>query len=137
MLIDRETLNALPYLEAFVHEILRLHPPFGVQVRQAQRDTVVPLGTAVKGRDGRMMSELHVNKGTTILICERSAPRRSAPCIARSHPATRGVNLSRAIWGPDAREFKPERHIDSKPEQAVAGVWGNIMTFAAGPRNCM
>ena len=48
------------------------------------------------------------------------------------------INRDPAIWGADARVFKPERW-DAIPEGAhsIPGVWGNTMSFLAGPRACI
>lgn len=48
------------------------------------------------------------------------------------------VNTSTAIWGPDAAEFNPDR-FDNLPAESntVPGVWGNLMTFLGGTRNCI
>ena len=65
------------------------------------------------------------------------------------------INLDKSIWGDDSMEFKlvssfflncdsntlsfrPERWM-SIPDDArsVPGVWGNLMTFAGGPRACI
>jgi len=45
------------------------------------------------------------------------------------------MNMRTDIWGPDATEFNPDRW--NKQHQQVPGVWGNIMTFISGPRNCI
>lgn len=65
---DRDVLGSLTYLDAVVHEVLRLYSPVTSTVRNVAMDTVIPLGTPVKGRDGKMIESLHINGGTTILI---------------------------------------------------------------------
>lgn len=53
-------------------------------------------------------------------------------------PAVLNVNRSPEVWGPDAAEFNPDRHGDPKmPLQNVTGVYGNLLTFFNGARNCM
>ena len=48
------------------------------------------------------------------------------------------LNRSKAIWGEDALEFRPERWAHT-PDAAhnVPGVWSNMMTFLGGPRACI
>lgn len=120
---DLDTLNSLPYLDAFVHEILRTHSPNGLQLREVYADATVPLGDPVRGRNGRLLETLRLTKGTTILV----------PTLL--------LNTSPEIWGPDATIFNPERHLD--PHTAgvgekfirTPGLWGNIMTFGGGHRS--
>ena len=50
------------------------------------------------------------------------------------------ANRSQELWGPDAKEFRPERWLASGPPEAVStipGVWGNMLTFLGGPRACI
>lgn len=126
---DRPSLDeiqALPYLEGVLHEALRLCSPVPGTVRGAAEDFVLPLSTPIKGRDGRIMDQLKVNKGTGIFL----------PISA--------LNTSTEVWGPDADDFKPERHFEqdlpagmAANRKAVPGVWGNILTFLGGTRNCI
>jgi len=50
-----DELNSLPYLDAVVREVLRLHAPVGSTIRMANKDDVLPLSTPVKGKDGRLL----------------------------------------------------------------------------------
>jgi len=48
------------------------------------------------------------------------------------------VNRSEEIWGPDAKEFNPDRFTHAGiPRKHVAGVYGNLLTFLGGARNCI
>ncbi|KAF9453702.1 cytochrome P450 [Macrolepiota fuliginosa MF-IS2] len=115
-----DELNALPYLDAVVRETLRVHPPVPTTMRAAAKDDVIPVGMPFVDRKGRVRDSILVQKGQTLLI----------PILA--------INRATKIWGPDAREFKPERW-ESIPEgtSAVPGVWGNLLTFLGGPRACI
>ena len=48
------------------------------------------------------------------------------------------INQDEAIWGEDAKEFKPERW-ECVPEgsHSIPGVWGNMLTFLGGPKACI
>ncbi|KAG1742265.1 cytochrome P450 [Suillus paluster] len=81
----------LPFLDAVVHEILRLHPPISEFVRLAAADDVIPLGEPVRTASGKMTDSISVAKGSLITI------------------SAGAINRSFSIWGPDAKEFKPDR----------------------------
>ncbi|KAG1851972.1 cytochrome P450 [Suillus subluteus] len=112
----------LPYLDAVVHEILRLHPPVGEITRLAAADDVIPLSELVRTVSGEMTDSISIAKGTLITI----------PVAA--------INRSSAIWGPDAKEFKPDRWLT---EDGINGkakeVQGHrhLLTFVDGPRMCL
>ncbi len=49
------------------------------------------------------------------------------------------VNTSTEIWGPDAANFNPDRYdaLDSEKLKHVPGIWGNLLSFLGGTRNCI
>ncbi|KAG1766145.1 cytochrome P450 [Suillus occidentalis] len=112
----------LPYLDAVVHEILRLHPPVGEFTRLAVTDDVIPLSESVRTESGEMTDSLSIARGTSITI------------------SIAAINRSAAIWGPDAKEFKPDRWL---AEDGIGGkakeVQGHrhLLTFVDGPRTCL
>ncbi|KAG2741072.1 cytochrome P450 [Suillus brevipes Sb2] len=112
----------LPYLDAVVHEILRLHPPVGEFTRLAVADDVIPLSEPVRTESGEMTDSISIAKGTSIRI------------------SSAAINRSAAIWGPDAKEFKPDRWLT---EDGISGkakeVQGHrhLLTFVDGPRTCL
>ncbi|KAG1818533.1 cytochrome P450 [Suillus subaureus] len=112
----------LPYLDAVVHETLRLHPPLREFTRVAAEDDVIPLSEPVRTESGGMTDSISIAKGTLITI----------PVAA--------INRSSTIWGPDAKEFKPGRWLT---EGGISGkakeVHGHrhLLTFIDGPRTCL
>ncbi|KAJ7886186.1 cytochrome P450 [Mycena olivaceomarginata] len=115
-----QLVSELPYLDATVHEVLRLHPPVTETLREAAHDDVIPLGTPVVTPSGETISSITIAKGTTVF-----APIR---CI----------NRSEALWGPDAKEFKPERWFEevTAPAKDLLG-HRHLLTFHDGPRTCL
>lgn len=133
--------NNLPYLDAVVHETLRLHTPVteiirivrflldhlhlsltGHTTRQATEDDVIPLSEPVRTQSGDLVDNITIAKGTKIGV--------SVACM----------NRSTAIWGPDAKEFQPERWLeeDGIPKKAKE-IQGHrhILSFSDGPRICL
>jgi len=115
--------NGLPYLDAVVHETLRLHPLLGETSRIATEDDVIPLGSP-------FISPSSLTPITHILVPSGTVVTVPIACI----------NRSKALWGPDAKEFKPSRWIreDGIPSQAKE-IHGHkhLLTFADGPRTCL
>ncbi|KAF8955546.1 cytochrome P450 [Flammula alnicola] len=115
-----DDLNSLPYLDGVVREVLRLHAPVASTMRVAMKDDVIPVGKPYIDRKGRVMHEIKIKKGQTVII----------PIVP--------INRDTSLWGADAREFKPERW-ESVPEtvSGVPGVWANMLTFLGGPKACI
>ncbi|KAK7676766.1 hypothetical protein QCA50_020289 [Cerrena zonata] len=121
--IPHDELVALPYMDAFCRETLRLYPPVPQIMREAQNDTIMPLSKPMVGVDGASIQEIIVPAGTTIVI------------------AIRSWNLDKDVWGDNALEFKPERWMNPLPstvtESRIPGVYSNLMTFHGGGRSCV
>ncbi|THV06953.1 cytochrome P450 [Dendrothele bispora CBS 962.96] len=115
-----DELSALPYLDAFVREVLRLHAPVTFIARAAVKDDIIPLKEPVIDVNGKTLTELHVKKGQLIQIPIQS------------------MNKDKKLWGEDAWEFKPERW-GKEPEAAheIPGVWSHLLTFIGGTRACI
>jgi cytochrome P450 len=50
------------------------------------------------------------------------------------------VNQSPEIWGADAEQYNPERYFLEKTisdTKIIPGIWGNLLTFLGGTRNCI
>ncbi|KAL1742477.1 cytochrome P450 [Schizophyllum fasciatum] len=121
--LSYDELESLQYLDAVCRETLRMSVFF-----TTGQDVVMPFDTPVKGVNGRSISEVLVPKGTAIII------------------STMNANRSPAIWGPDAKEWKPERWLAPLPETVASahmpGAYGryrasNLMTFLGGGRACI
>ncbi|KAF8173850.1 cytochrome P450 [Mycena galopus ATCC 62051] len=110
----------LPYLDAIVLEVLRMHPALPKTPRLASQDDVIPLGTPIVTPSGETISSITVAKGTVIV------------------EPIRAINRSEALWGPDAKEFKPERWFEDIPVGAreIQG-YRHLLTFHDGPRTCL
>ncbi|KAJ7039575.1 cytochrome P450 [Mycena alexandri] len=115
-----DELNNLVYLEWVVRETMRVHSPLVFTGRMAMEDDVLPLSKPYIDPNGGVHNSLPIPKGQLVHI----------PILA--------VNTDPEIWGPDAAEFRPERW-EHVPEaaKAVPGVWANLLTFFAGPHNCI
>ncbi|KAJ7749184.1 cytochrome P450 [Mycena metata] len=115
-----DDLNSLPYLENVVREVMRVHAPAVFTQRMAMQDDVLPLSKPYIDREGKSHDSLPIPKGQMMHI----------PILA--------INTDKETWGEDAYEFRPERW-EKIPERAKAipGVWANLITFFAGPHNCI
>ncbi|KAG7441569.1 cytochrome P450 [Guyanagaster necrorhizus] len=112
--------SSLPYLDAIVHETLRMHPPVFETTRMATEDDILPLSTPVMTKSGETVNSLFIAKGTVI----------TTPIGT--------LNRSEQFWGPDAKEFKPERWLeDSAPRAKEIQGHRHLLTFIDGPRTCL
>ena len=83
---------------------------------------MLPLATALRGRDGTTITEVHVPKGTSVVISILAS------------------NRNRALWGPDADEWRPARWAklpDAVVDAHLPGVYSHLLTFLGGSRACM
>ncbi|KAI0028309.1 cytochrome P450 [Vararia minispora EC-137] len=122
--IGHDDLIELPYLEAVCRETLRLYPPAHFVYRQCLEDCVLPLAHPYTDVNGKEHRELFVPGGGTMV-----------------YVSIVGVNRDKAIWGPDAGEWKPERWLsplpDSVTEARIPGVYANLLTFIGGRSACI
>lgn len=81
-------------------------PNNATQARACLQDTVLPVGG---GADGR--APLRVKKGDIVSVTKTVMYR------------------DREYWGPDADEFRPERH------KGMRNYWG-FLPYGGGPRRC-
>ncbi|KAI1260752.1 cytochrome P450 [Xylariaceae sp. FL1019] len=89
---DYEAIRNLPYLEAVIHETLRIHSTSGIGLpRQIPSDSP---GIYIHGH--------YFPPGTVLSV------------------PTYSIHHSSKIWGPDVEEFRPERWYDATPRQKNA-----------------
>ncbi|KAH9841449.1 cytochrome P450 [Rhodofomes roseus] len=121
--IPYDELNRLPFLDSVCRETLRVYPPVTLLFRAATQDTILPLSEPIYTTDGTRMDEIPVVKGSQVML------------------GFLGCNTSKAVWGEDAHEWKPERWLSPFPssvtEARIPGVYSNIMTFLGGKRACI
>lgn len=86
-----EAIEGLPFLDAVVHETLRLCPPVHGTMRVATRDDNIPISSPIVLRNG------------TIIQAGETIPLRKGSYV---HVPIEALNFSTDIWGEDARIFK-------------------------------
>ncbi|KAG2339037.1 cytochrome P450 [Suillus weaverae] len=115
--------NKLPYLDAVVNEVLRLHAPLKEIPRSATQEDVIPLSEPMRTAAGNFTESVCIPKGTVVVI----------PLAA--------LNCSVSMWGPDAKTFKPSRWFegDEDTHEAREALHGyrHLMTFGDGARMCL
>ncbi|KAH9936148.1 cytochrome P450 [Fomitopsis serialis] len=117
-----DDLNRLPLLDSVCRETLRMYPPVTTLFRVATQDTVLPLSGPIYTTDGTRMDEIPLVKGSQVIL------------------GFLGCNTSKALWGEDAYEWKPERwlsHFHLVTDARIPGVYSNLMTFLGGKRACI
>ncbi|KAK0442262.1 cytochrome P450 [Desarmillaria tabescens] len=101
--------DPMPFLNAAIKEILRLHPIIHSFIRTAPHDDFLPLS------EGKTLA---VPKGQTFA------------CSAYLY------NRLPSLWGADAEEWNPSRFLD-KTLPVSLGVYANLMSFSSGSRSCI
>ncbi|KAJ7600569.1 cytochrome P450 [Mycena floridula] len=115
--------SELPYLDAIVHEVLRLHPPLAMTLRDAAENDILPLAGPITTRTGQVISQVAIAKGSVIGV------------------PIRAINTFETFWGPDAKEFRPERWLNEKGSESLRfkEIQGHrhLLTFTSGARECI
>ncbi|CEL60877.1 Cytochrome P450 4F1 OS=Rattus norvegicus GN=Cyp4f1 PE=2 SV=1 [Rhizoctonia solani AG-1 IB] len=125
-------IDALPYLEKFVREVLRFHPSVHSTFRVAMKDDVIPVSEPVRNQDGET-SKAWIGGHQTGLSAGGIRIRKGEFV----HIPIEGMHLLKSVWGEDAHEFNPDRW-DNLPAKAKAspGLYANLMSFSVGPNSC-
>ncbi|KAH8646249.1 cytochrome P450 [Xylariales sp. PMI_506] len=106
----REQIRKMPYLSYVIQESLRLYPSVPLNVREANKTTVLPTGG---GPDGT--SPMLVRRGEVVVFSQYISSRR------------------KNIYGADADNFRPERWETGE----LSGIGWAYFPFNGGPRKCL
>jgi hypothetical protein len=83
-----------------------------VAIVSACKDTVVPLMFPVRGTDGAEIREVPIRENQNVIMGMGAS------------------NRNKALWGPDADEWRPERWLSSLPdalcEAKIPGVYSHL-----------
>ena len=83
---------------------------------------MIPLSQPVHARSGKLVNHITVGKGMYLTVSVSS------------------MNRSTALWGADAKEFRPERWMEDEGISAGAKEvqrHRHLLTFIDGPRTCL
>ena len=58
----------MPFLQAFVREVLRYHPAVPHNYRQALKDDILPLSKPLRTLSGKLVNEIPIPKGTRLTL---------------------------------------------------------------------
>ncbi|KNZ74707.1 Cytochrome P450 4F12 [Termitomyces sp. J132] len=119
--LNYDDVMALPILDAIIKETLRLYPPVPFVRRTAVKEKTIPYSDA----DGDLHpSTVTIPVGTTVFV------------------GIAGSNRLESVWGPDAKEWRPERWLTeavptSNSQVRLPGIYSGIMSFLGGGRSCV
>ena len=86
---------------------------------QTSEDDSIPLSEPVETSSGTMQDSVVIPKGTTIAI------------------PIKYFNQCEAIWGPDAKQFVPERWLKEESDDCKDSGRQHLYAFSDGPRICL
>ncbi|KAK0225366.1 cytochrome P450 [Armillaria fumosa] len=116
----REDLDTMPYLADVVKEVLRFHPIVYNNTRVAAQDHVLPLSKPVTLTTGKVVQEIAISKGSSIITSIAS------------------YNRNKGVWGEDAHIFDSTRWLrGDMNKQVPVGVYGTLFSFSGGIRSCI
>jgi len=121
---------------------LRVYPVGAYQDRVALRDDVVPLAHPITTPSGQVLTSLKIKAGQVCRISPLIVfliPEARLTLLQLIQIATISINRVDAVWK-DGSTFRPERWIEPgglAPREEMQAGWSNILTFSAGPRQCI
>ncbi|KAG6895654.1 hypothetical protein C0992_000175 [Termitomyces sp. T32_za158] len=114
-----EQVRGMKYMRAVINETLRLFPPVPLNIRESRAEACAlphPDATYTEEEDSRA---LYMPGSTTIIYLPLLFQR------------------NKALWGPDADEFDPERWLDPARVARFVANPSMFAAFSAGPRICI
>lgn len=75
--------DSMPFLQAVVREVLRFHPAVPHNYRQALKDDILPLSKPLRTLSGKMVNEIHIPKGTRLILSVAAYNRYVARLVGR------------------------------------------------------
>ncbi|KAH7324595.1 cytochrome P450 [Stachybotrys elegans] len=111
--ITRDQIQKLPFLRCCLNETLRLYPTLPMNLRFANKPTVLPRGGGADGKSPVML------------------PKGSGIVFSAYH-----LHRLQSIYGPDSRVYRPERWEDGELIKRARPGAGYV-DFNAGPRLCL
>ncbi|KAF9043631.1 cytochrome P450 [Hymenopellis radicata] len=121
---DATDYDSMPYLNAVIKESLtlleslRLHPFAHSLPRIAEHDDVLPLAEPIVDVNGKILSEVAIQKGQVLIT------------------SLLNYNRSENVWGSDAQLWRPSRFFETEKSINI-GVYANLLSFSAGNRSCI
>lgn len=131
---DRILGTKLPYTTAVVKEVLRLHPPAGTTRHVPdEADGGKPVTIEFDRKD--VLRDVNGSKANGSIGKLPTPTVNFAVNGLRIYPCHYLIQRNPKVWGPDAKEFNPDRWLDEEYMSRIPV--GAYRPFERGPRNCI